>query len=294
MGVGQVLSDTFGMVKARFGSLIGLWAIYFGITIVLFFAFAIAIGMAGIGSLATMASGNSLNASGSFAAAGAMAAVVALFYLAFLLVSMAQYASMILLASPLRQLTVGEALGTSLRAAPALLLLIVVLVIGYIVLTIPLAIFVSAFPAEESGAGAILLLLLLPVLVWLGCRLSTLFAVVAVDGVRNPFTAIARTWHLTRGHALIIFLATMVFLVILGVIAAISLLPSIGMLRSMADPAGVAEAGATASAVGGFLLFGLGMLALSVLYVVCYSAFVAAIHGSLTGAAGEGAAETFA
>jgi hypothetical protein len=293
MGVGQVLRDTFATVKTRFGPLVGLWAIYFCGTIVLFFGLAIAIGMAGIGSLATMASGNSLNASGSFAAAGGMAVVVALFYLGFLLVAMAQYASMILLASPLRQLTVGEALGAGLRAAPALLLLIVVLTIGYIVLTIPLAIFVSAFPAEENGAGAILLLLLLPVLVWLGCRLSTLFAVVAVDGVRNPFTAIARAWHLTRGHALTIFLASLAFLVILGVIAAIALLPSIGLLRSMADPAGVAEAGA-ASAVGGFLLFGLAILALSVLYVICNSAFLAVIHGTLSGAAGEGAAETFA
>jgi hypothetical protein len=291
MGIGQILTDTFATVKGRFGPLLGLWAIYFGITLALFVAFGIAIGMAGIGSLAAMASGDSVNASGSFAAAGAMVAIVALFYLAFLLVALAQYASMIQLASPLRQLTVGEALGTGLRAAPALLLLMVVLMIGYIVLTIPLAVLVSAFPAEGDGATAIILLLLLPLLVWLGCRLSTLFAVVAVDGVRNPFKAIARSWNLTRGHALNIFLASLILVVIMGLVAAVALLPSMGVLRTMADPAGLAETGA---AVGGFLLFGLGMLVLNVLFVLSYCAFLAVIHGTLAGAAGEGAAEAFA
>jgi hypothetical protein len=291
MGIGQVLSDTFGIVKARFGPMVGLWAIYFGITIALFVGFGIAIGMAGIGSLAAMASGDSVNASGSFAAAGAMVAVVALFYLGFLLVALAQYASMIQLSSPLRQLTVGEALGTGLRASPALLLLMVVLMIGYIVLTIPLAVFVSVFPGDSDGATAIVLLLLLPVLVWLGCRLSTLFAVVAVDGVRNPFKAIARSWHLTRGHALTIFLASLLFVVILGLAAAVVLLPSMGVLRAMADPASLSEAGA---AVGGFLLFGMGMLVLSVLFVLSYCAFMAVIHATLAGARGEGAAEAFA
>ena len=291
MGIGQVLSDTFGIVKARFGPMLGLWALYFGITIVLVVGFGIAIGLAGIGSLATMASAESVNASGAFTAAGPMVAVVALFYLGFLLVALAQYASMIQLASPLRQLTVGEALGTGLRAAPALLLLTVVLVIGYVILAIPLAVLVSAFPAESGGASALAVLLLLPVLVWLGCRLSTLFAVVAVDGVRNPFKAIARSWNLTRGHALTIFLASLVFMVIVGLLVAVALLPSMGQLGTMTDPAGPAEAGA---AVGAFLLFGLGMLVLSVLYVLSYSAFLAVIHATLAGAAGEGAAEAFA
>lgn len=290
MGIGQILTDTFATVKARFGPLLALWAIYFGITIALTLGFGIAIGMAGIGSLATMGSGDTFDASASFAAAGGMAAVVLLFYLGYLLVAMAQYASMIQLASPLRQVAIGEALGTGLRAAPALLLLMLVLVVGYTALTIPFAVLGSVSPALGNGSGAIVLLLI-PVLVWLGCRLSTLFAVVAVDGVRNPFKAIARSWHLTRGHALTIFLASLVFVVILGLLAAILMLPSMGMLRALADPAGVAQAG---PAIGGFLLFGLGILALSVLFVLAYCAFLAVIHGTLAGAAGENAAEAFA
>ena len=40
MSVGQIISDTFGAVKDRFGQLLGLWAIYFAITIGASIAFA--------------------------------------------------------------------------------------------------------------------------------------------------------------------------------------------------------------------------------------------------------------
>lgn len=289
MGIGQVISDTFGVVKGRFGPLLAMWAIYFAITIVLWFVLFIGLGAAGIAGFAMGESG-ALPAN-PLAIGGTMILVLVLFYLGYLFVMMAQYASMISLASPLRQLTVGEALGVGWRAAPALLLLMVVLLIAYAAVVMLLSLVGAGVSAAGEGAGALLLLLVLPALIWLGCRLAPLFAVEAVDGVRNPLTAIARSWHLTRGHALTIFLASLVFIVIMAVIAGVALLPSIGLLRSMADPAALADVG---PALGGMGLFFLGFLVVSALFNISYCAFLAVIHGSLSSAAGEGAAEAFA
>src|SRR5690606_2449728 len=165
----------------------------------------------------------------------------------------------------------------------------------YFVVATVFGLVVSAFSGAGEAGGVVFALVLIPVLVWLGCRLAPMFAVVAVDGVRNPFTAIARSWHLTRGHALTIFLASLVFMVILIVACGIVLLPSLGLLGGLADPAGLAEAGSVGGqAVGGIVLLMLGVLVVSVLFNIAYCAFMAVIHGLLSSAAGEGTVEAFA
>ena len=288
MGIGQVISDTFGMVKARFGQLLGLWAIYFAIFIGLMLALGIGLAATGIAGFAALESN-------PLAAGGGMIVLFVLFYLGYLFVAMAQYASLILAASPLRQIDVGEALGAGWRAAPAMLLLVVVLAIAYVVVVMVLGLVGTAFSAMGQVGSGLFALLTFAVIAWLGCRLAPLFPVMAVDGVRNPFTAISRSWQLTRGHALSIFLVSLVFVLILAVACVIALLPSIGVLRSLADPATLAGAGsAAAPAAGGIALLFVGVLVVSVLFTLCYCAFLAVIHSKLSGAAGEGAARAFA
>jgi uncharacterized membrane protein len=168
------------------------------------------------------------------------------------------------------------------------LLLMIVLIVGYVVVALVMGLLSSAI----GGAGSIVLtLLMLAVVVWLGCRLAPLFAVTAVDGVRNPFTAIGRAWRLTEGHALTIFLASLVILVILVVIAGVALLPSFGMIANLADPTAMADVG---SALGGMGLMFLGFLVVSALFTMIYSAFQAVIHGTLSNSTGEGVVEAFA
>jgi len=294
MGVGQIISGTFGIVKTRFGSLLGLWATYFGITIAVSIVMFVAIGAAGVASFATMGRGDDLSANGAFAGGVAMMLVLIVFYLGYLLVAMAQYASLISMASPVDRPTFGDALGAGWRAAPALLLLMVVLIIGYLALALVFGVISAAAVALGDVTRTILALVLVPVLIGVGCRLAPLFAVVTVDRVRNPFTAIGRSWQLTRGHALTIFLASLVLVVILVVVCGVAFLPSFGLLRSLAGPASFAGTDAVAPAIGGFVLFGLGMLVVSVLFNLLYCSFMAVVHGTLTDAAGEGAAEAFA
>jgi hypothetical protein len=287
MGVGQVLSDTFGMVKARFGSLLGLWAVFFGITILLWVVLVIGMGTVGLASFAALGGGDP-SESGMMAMGGGMIVFLILFYLAYILVIMAQYASMISVASPLRETSFGDAFGAGWRAAPALLLLMIVLIVGYVVIALIMSVVSSAI----GGAGSLILtLLMLAVVVWLGCRLAPLFAVSAVDGVRNPFTAIGRAWRLTEGHALSIFLASLVILVLMIVIGGVALLPSIGLISSLTDPTAIADVG---SALGGMGLMFVGILVVSALFTMIYSAFQAVIHGTLSNSTGEGVVEAFA
>lgn len=286
MSVGQLLSDTFGMVKARFGGLLGLWAVYFAMLMGVAVLFAVVVGTAGIAGLASVGEGNISGLAG-----GGIILGVIVFYLGYLLVAMAQYASLVTMASPLREPSFGDAFGTGLRAAPALLLLIVIMLIGYIILAIPLGL-VAAALASLGGFGRLLTtLLVLGVMMWMGSRLAPLFAVIAVDGVRNPFTALARSWRLTSGHALTIFLTLLVFVVILVVVGGIALIPSFGLLRSMADPTAIASG---ATALGGIGLLFVTFVILGVVFTIAYAALLAVIHGSLSNAAGEGVVEAFA
>ena len=56
LDVGQVLSKTFGNFKERFVPLLGMWAVYFGATILLYFVFALVAG----GAMAGMATGGGM------------------------------------------------------------------------------------------------------------------------------------------------------------------------------------------------------------------------------------------
>jgi hypothetical protein len=164
----------------------------------------------------------------------------------------------------------------------------IVLLVGYFVIALVMGLLGSAI----GGAGSLILtLLMLAVVVWLGCRLAPLFAVSAVDGVRNPFTAIGRAWRLTEGHALTIFLASLVILVLMIVIGGVALLPSFGIIANLGDPSAMADIG---SALGGMGLMFVGLLVVSALFTMIYSAFQAVIHGLLSNASGEGVVEAFA
>jgi hypothetical protein len=292
MTIGQILSDTWDCFKGRFGTLLVLWAIYFGITIVLFIVMSMAMGAASVASLAALSADDPFSTGGSLAALGGVVVFVVLFYLVYLLVMMAQYASMIVAASPARRVDFSEALGSGWRAAPPLLLLMVMLIAVYFAVSLAAGGIVGALAQSGEGAVGLLGLLLLPLLVWLGCRLAPLFAIVAVDGVRNPFKAIARSWHLTRGHALTIFGASLAFMVLLLLVCGVLLLPSLGLLLGPGgQAAGPDEIG---QALGSFALLMLALLAISALFTMSYSAFLAVLHARLRDGAGEGAAEAFA
>jgi hypothetical protein len=112
--------------------------------------------------------------------------------------------------------TVGEALRTGAASTPSYIAtqLITSFAIG-LVIGLPLVLIATAAP----GAILLFVLIAVPVMIYALIKLSQIAPVIAIEGVRNPLTAIARSWRLTKGNSLRIFLFLFLLLVIIMIIA---------------------------------------------------------------------------
>lgn len=288
VSVGGIVSNTFGVVKERFGVLIGTWFVYFAIQMV----FSIVL-LAGLGASVGLAAGNLENpaAFGSFGIG--MILMVIIFYLAYFLIYCAQNASLNALASPLQQIGFGDAFGVGLRSALPLLGVMVILAIGYLIggsvlgLVFGLLSFMGRIGSVIGGLAMVVIIL------YLASRLAIIFPTIAVEGVRNPLTAIARSWNLTRGKALPIFLATLIYGGIVVVLCGIALLPVIGTFTAMTTSVELGGA-APAAAIGSMVYIFFAFVTIFVLISISAAAFQSVIHAQVSGSTGENFSETFA
>jgi membrane-anchored glycerophosphoryl diester phosphodiesterase (GDPDase) len=151
---------------------------------------------------------------------------------------------------------------------------------------------VGAAGAPGGGGGAtggifgtVLLVLFMPVMVYLGCRMAVLVAVVAVDQVFNPIAAIRRSWAVTRGRVVGIALAFLLY----GLLTLVIFGLPIGLIFT------TALSGDPASGLPLLLLLlPLVFLPVLVVYVIFASSFSAALHSEVTGGGAERLEEVFA
>lgn len=105
-----------------------------------------------------------------------------------------------------------------------------------------LVLFLAVIFGTMTGSQAVmetLSLMALPVIIWLMARLSLSGASIAVEARGNPLTAIARSWHLTRGNGLrltafyvLIFAALFVVMQVLGLgVRVVTAFPDAGLAR---------------------------------------------------------------
>jgi hypothetical protein len=281
LSVSQVLSDTWSALTARFWGLVGMWLVFFAIMMAMVLVFFMAMGG---GALALAGSMENPDGLGAGFGAG-MIGLMIVFYLAYLLVACAQNAAITALASPLRERDFGGAMSVGLRSAPTLLVVFVLLLIAYFAGAIAFGVLAGALSALGTAGVAISVILVLGIVIYFACRLGLVFPVVPVEGVRNPFTAIGRSWALTRGNVLPIFLAMLVLVVITLMLVAILFVPLFGSFSGLNDASAIPSIGAMS------FLF-LGAAVLSVVVAVAYAAFLAALHARLVGT-GEQLADTF-
>ncbi len=136
--------------------------------------------------------------------------------------------------------------------------------------------------AASGGVGAALLvgLVALIALVYLFTKFLLVSPVVAVDRVRNPLAALGRSWRLSKGNSLRLFLfvalLAVAFIVVAGVASMIA-----GLLFALA--------GAEVALVGDAIVSAL----VNALFTVLFVAVLAAIHRQLAGPAAETVSETF-
>lgn len=112
--------------------------------------------------------------------------------------------------------TVGEALATGVRSIPSYIAAQLISTVGIgLAVGIPLSLLSLASPA----LGAVAVLLALPVMAWLLIRFAMTTPVIAIEGERNPIAALRRSWKLTKGNSLRIFLFLFLLMFTIGILA---------------------------------------------------------------------------
>ena len=279
--ISAVLSNMLATVKQRIGPLLGLFAIFIAINLVLG---VVMFGLIGGGAFMF---GQMENPAAM--GVGFLLAFI-LFYIVYILVSFAMSAALVHHSSPVLTPSFGESFAMGFKRLPTLVGLVLLLLVAYFAFVI-VGVLVGAVFSQAGDAGAILAFVLLGIVgIWLACRLAIMMPVIVVDGVTNPITAIRRSWALTRGNALRIFLTIVVF--VLAVLAVLALVVGIfggsfyGLSGSMDDGAGAGLA------VGMIALLVVIYLAFIALLTIVGNAFVASLHAALAGP--QTVAETFA
>lgn len=275
--VGQILSGTLDVIRARFWSLAGLWLTFAVLAIVSVFVFALVIG---VGSMAGMSQGNAdfINTLGASVIVMAIA-----FYVVYFLIVLSQMGALIAKASPLQDLSFGEALSAGVRSSPTMLLVMILLLILYFAFALVAAIPAMLLAFAGTVGVIITVLLLVPLVAFLACRLSLLFPVAAVEGQRNPLTVIGRSWKLTGGKVLPIFLSLLVLTLAVIALAVLLFVPIWGTLNDAANPPG---GGVLAYMFVAFFAFG-------ILVAMIQAAVVSVIHAAVSGSTGVDIADTF-
>jgi membrane-anchored glycerophosphoryl diester phosphodiesterase (GDPDase) len=171
------------------------------------------------------------------------------------------------------------------RSVPTLFGVAILAIIGLIALMVVLSLVTAGVMAgtNSGGMGFILGLLMLGGFVYLGMRLSMILPVVANEEQRNPIAAIARSWALTKGSALKLFLLFVAVALVMGAIGLLMFMLTIGIPR----------AGAVPNAAGMIGLF-IAMVVFGLTIGIYFIALIAAIHNQLSGPAVAEMAETFA
>jgi len=278
------------MLRQRFWLLVGMWAVFFAIQMAGMMVLGI---VAAVMGAAGAGMGGGLDDPSAMAGMGVgLIIVFVIFYGAYLVLVLAQQAAMVTLASPLEEPSFGGAMSRGFKSALPFFGIAIVLILAYVAIGGVLGLLIGAAgmgsPDAAGILGGLLLLAFLPVLIYIGCRLSVLVPVVAVDQVFNPINAIRRSWNVTQGKVLRIFLCTLVFVVISAVIIGVPFLMIFG--AALGSSGGEPGAGAIGTMLFGVLIF----IPLMIVYTIFASAYNAALHSEVTGGGAEAYEEVFA
>ncbi len=215
--------------------------------------------------------------------AGMTGPVVGFALVSFILQSLGYLAMLALLTDRARP-TVGEALGSAIRALPAVIGAALLFFAGYFLAVVVFAMLAAGL-GSVGGLGAlvaVLVLLFVAAMVYSMVKLSLILPVIVIDNVHNPVAALVRSWRLTKGNSLRLF----VFYLLLSVVYLVVVMV-IGMI-SMALVALFAGQGKVSLLIGGLVSGVIGAAA-----SVLLTAILAAIHRQLAGPSPEAIGATF-
>jgi hypothetical protein len=196
-----------------------------------------------------------------------------------LIVMLAQLVGYLAMLSLLRDTarpTVGEAIRTGLGGVLTAIGMYVVIGVAALAITLVLGLLATV----SAGLSAVLILVALVAGIYVMVKLSLAMAAIAIEKVTSPIRAISRSWQLTKGNSLRLFLfyllLVIVYLVVSTILAAV-----LGLLFALFG-------GSTAMVLNGLVSSILGCV-LTVVFV----AVIAAVHRQLAGPSAEAVSATF-
>ncbi len=275
--IGRVLSTTFSMIRQRIWLMLGLWAVFFAISLVYSSVFGALLGATVMG--AGMMAAGGLDDPLALGGAGLISFIsIAVFYVLYLAIGFAQQASMTAMASPIEQPSFGDAMTNGFKAGLTSVVLLAALTFLGIILVLIASLVVAGLAAVNQIVAFAIGLAMLPLAIWLICRLALILPVVAVDRVFNPITAINRTWAVSRGKVLGIFIILAISLLSALVIIGLPLLAIIGGTIGLS---GLESPDAVAGGIGAIVIALLIGFPLFLLYQVFSVALVASLHAQV-------------
>jgi hypothetical protein len=286
--IGRVFSTSTTMLRQRFWLLLGMLVVFLAIQMAA--STVLTVGVLVIGMAGALSMGAGLEDPAALGGMGiGFIVFFALFYAAYVVLLLAQQAAMVTIASPLEEPAFGAAMMRGFRSALPFFAISVLMLLAYSALVVGLVAVIAVLSLGGDTAGeamAIVLLLLILPMILLACRFAVLVPVVAVDQVFNPFTALRRSWSVTRGKALRILLALLGFVAVSMVMLGVPLGIMYGAVFAGQDYPVVG----VAAVVIGLLLF----IPLGAIFMMFTASFTAALHCEVTGGGAERLEAVFA
>ena len=187
--------------------------------------------------------------------------------------------------------TVGEALKIAAISLPSMIAAFIIFLIGYMVLVGVLSLVIgliagglAAVGLGEGGAVVIVFLLFIPLFIaqfYLMSRLSMTMPAMVIERRLNPFGALGRSWSLTAGNGLRLFLFYVLLVIAYFVILMVVSLFTAGIFGLAADASTALMGNAIATSLIGAV------------FAMIFSGVVAAIFRQLSGPDEQTVSETF-
>lgn len=115
--------------------------------------------------------------------------------------------------------TVGQALASGVKGTPSYIATQLIFVLGAsLIIGIPLGIALALVPL----VGVLLVLVMIPLVIYGAVKFLLVPAVIAMERELNPVAAMRRSWRLTKGNSLMIFLYLAVLMIVLSLIALVA------------------------------------------------------------------------
>ncbi len=170
--------------------------------------------------------------------------------------------------------TVGQAIKLGIRGLlPYFGALILIVIAAAILIGLPLGVLSAA------GLGVVAVLIAIPVLIYVSVKFSLYTAVIAIEQEYNPIKALQRSWQLTKGNSLMLFVFLLLLAIVIGILA---------LLVTLATGVIFAAIGGTVEQAG----VGFFSSIVNAVAAIVFLAVFAAVHQQFSGKSGTGAEVT--